>query len=113
MSPTKASFEPAFSDAEREELGHLHYLDARLNELRERGLIAPDGFRDCRRRDPRAAAGDRAFGERSQRHQPGQSTRQERPARCPQMGRVRARAGSITRRGVEPRRHAQVGPRRP
>ena len=42
MSLTKGSFEPAFSDAERDELGHLHYLAARLDELRTRGLITPD-----------------------------------------------------------------------
>ena len=38
----KSTFDPAFSDAEREELGHLDYLVARLDELRERGLIAPE-----------------------------------------------------------------------
>ena len=42
MSLTKGSFEPAFSDAERDEFGHLHYLAARLDELRTRGLITPD-----------------------------------------------------------------------
>jgi hypothetical protein len=41
MSTTKATFEPVFSDAEREELGHLGYLTVRLDELRRRGLIAP------------------------------------------------------------------------
>jgi tetratricopeptide (TPR) repeat protein len=44
MSQAKGSFEPAFSDAERDELAHLHYLDARLDELRARELIAPDAY---------------------------------------------------------------------
>ena len=42
MSTKNSTLGPAFSDAEREELGHLGYLTGRLDELRERGLIAPD-----------------------------------------------------------------------
>ena len=42
MTQVNRSFEPEFTDADREELGHLRYLDARLDELRARGLIAPD-----------------------------------------------------------------------
>ena len=42
MSPTNATIEPVFSEAERDELGHLEYLVARLEELRQRGLIASD-----------------------------------------------------------------------
>ncbi len=33
MSSTSESIDPVFSDAEREELGHLDYLVARLDEL--------------------------------------------------------------------------------
>ncbi len=44
MSTRKSTIDPVFSDAERDELGHLGYLDARLDELRERGLIAPDAY---------------------------------------------------------------------
>ena len=44
MSTKKLANDPVFSDAEREELGHLGYLTGRLDELRDRGLIAPDAF---------------------------------------------------------------------
>ena len=44
MSTKKPTIDPVFSDAEREELGHLGYLTVRLDELRARGLIAPEAY---------------------------------------------------------------------
>ena len=44
MSTKKPTFDPAFTDAERDELGHLGYLTERLDELRARGLIAADVY---------------------------------------------------------------------
>jgi len=42
MSPTSDTIEPVFTDAERDELGHLDYLVARLDELCQRGLLTPE-----------------------------------------------------------------------
>jgi hypothetical protein len=42
MSPTSDTIEPVYSEAEREELGHLDYLVARLDELCQRGLLTPE-----------------------------------------------------------------------
>ena len=36
--------EPAFSNAERDELAHLDYFLERMAELRDRGLIAADDY---------------------------------------------------------------------
>ncbi len=41
MSPSEITIEPTLSQAQREEMGHLEYLIARLTELRDRGLITP------------------------------------------------------------------------
>ena len=42
MSPTSDTIEPVYSEAEREELGHLDYLVARLDDLCQRGLLTPE-----------------------------------------------------------------------
>jgi len=44
MSLFQEIIEPAYTEAEREELGHLEYLVARLDELRQRGLLAPEAY---------------------------------------------------------------------
>ncbi|HKI21312.1 MAG TPA: tetratricopeptide repeat protein, partial [Isosphaeraceae bacterium] len=44
MSPNEMTIEPVLSPSERDELGHLDYLLKRLEELRERGLIASDSY---------------------------------------------------------------------
>jgi tetratricopeptide (TPR) repeat protein len=48
MSSAEAAFGPALSPIERDELGHLDYLLARLRELRDRGLIVPESFETIR-----------------------------------------------------------------
>ena len=113
MSTTKSTFDPAFSDAEREELGHLDYLDARLDELRDRGLIAPEAYATVVAESQGRRQAIELSGTLSQRHHPGEETRQERPARCSGMGRVCAGAGSVAGRGLEPGRRSQLGPWRP
>ena len=78
MSPKRRSFEPAFSDAERDELGHLHYLDARLDELRARGLIAPDAYATVVAETQGRRRGHRALRQLPQRDHAGEEVRQEK-----------------------------------
>ena len=44
MSPAGLTIEPLLSAADREELGHLDYLSQRMEELRDRGRLAPDSY---------------------------------------------------------------------
>ena len=44
MSPSEITIEPALSQTQRDEMGHLDYLLARLAELRDRGFLAPDSY---------------------------------------------------------------------
>ena len=110
MSTTKSTIDPAFSDAEREELGHLGYLVARLDELRERGLIAPDAYATVVAESQGRRQAIELTRTLSERHRPGEETRQERPARCSGVGRVCAGAGSLAGRGLETDRRSQLGP---
>jgi len=44
MYPNEMTIEPIYSPPEHDEMGHLDYLLARLEELRDRGLITPDSY---------------------------------------------------------------------
>ncbi len=44
MSPSEETLEPAYTDAQREELGHIDYFLERLAGLRDRGLIECAAF---------------------------------------------------------------------
>ena len=65
MLPDEVTFEPVLTPAEREELSNLRYLLARLEELRDRGLITPEACatvasESCARCDQIALAGSYA-----------------------------------------------------
>ena len=44
MAPSDQKLEPVLSNAESDELGHLEYFLAKLADLRDRGLIAPEAY---------------------------------------------------------------------
>ena len=101
MSPTKATLEPAFSDAEREELGHLDYLDRAAGRAAGARADRARGLCDGRRRKPGPPPGDRTGGQLiASAINQARSLAKQQPARCLRMGRVCARAGSIARRGL-------------
>jgi tetratricopeptide (TPR) repeat protein len=61
MPPSDQTLEPVFSNAESDELGHLEYFLAKLAELRDRGLIAPEAYDTAARESQgRRASIDRA-----------------------------------------------------